>query len=152
MGIDKFQSEDEISEARVERPDINKSNKDKARPYVSREVHEKVNLFSSNLGLGMQATYDLLLNKAVTNTYILENILTSDNEYHDTLTDSEEELLLELIGKANDLGRFPTRQEINKDDNLSGFPVYITYLGKRERIMSMMTDDFSENVCFELEA
>lgn len=149
MAIEDFECEDDSIEAKVERPQID--NDAKARPYVSREVHERVNLFSANSGLPMQMTYDTLLNKAVTNTDILELILTSDNKYHDDLNDSELELLSEIADKCNELGKFPTRQEINQDDNLNGFPIYITYLGERERIKALVNARFSDHLDFELE-
>lgn len=150
MGINDFETEDDEVEAKVERPEID-GEKQKARPYVSREVHEKVNLFSANSGLPMQVTYDTLLNKAVVNTDILELILTTDSQYTDDLSESELDLLSEIVSKANELNSFPTRREINEDTELSGFPIYITYLGKRERIKRLMNKYFSDELAFELD-
>jgi len=150
MGIKSFEKEDCEVEAKVERPEIDDT-KEKARPYVSREVHEKVNLFSANSGLPMQVTYDTLLDKAVTNTNILELILTSESQYSDNLSDSEAELLNDLFKKSKELGRFPTRKEINRDSSLSGFPVYITHLGSRQRIKRLIRQNFSSEISFDLD-
>lgn len=144
MGIGDFESDDDTVEAKVDRPQF--SDEGKARPYVSREVHKKVNLFSANSALPMQVTYDMLLNKAVTNTNILELILVDGNNYSDNLKESEIELLSELADKSNELGRFPTRQEINQDRSLSGFPIYITYLGRRKRIKRLINNEFGDEL------
>lgn len=144
MGISDFESEDDTVEAKVDRPQF--SDDGKARPYVSREVHKRVNLFSANSALPMQVTYDTLLNKAVTNTNILELILVEDNEYSDDLEESEIDLLSDLVDKSNELGRFPTRHEINRDRDLKGFPIYITYLGKRKRIKRLISENFQDEL------
>lgn len=152
MGIESFESkDDDFSEARVERPNISAENNEKVRPYVSREVHERINLFSANSGLPMQLTYDKLLNTSVTNTHILELILTDGNEYSGDLSDSELDLLSDIAEKVEELQRFPTRQEINQDRELNGFPIYITYLGKRERIKQLILDEFSDELTFDLD-
>jgi len=145
MGIESFENNSAL-EAKVEIPEADSGTQSKVRPYLSERVHRKVNLFSANSGLTMYRSYNMLIDKAIEDVDILEQILTKDNEYSDNLTDSEIDLLEDLVSKTNDLGRFPTRSEINKDSELNGFPIYVTYLGKRCRIKKLIEDMYSDRL------
>jgi len=142
MAIEDFSSNNEDTDsADVEHSDLDTTDVDKVRPYINKTVHENVRVFSSNAGLTMQDAYGTLLQKSLNNTRILEEILVINKEYDEDLDDKHFELLNDLTEKCNSLGRFPTREEINDDEELKGFPIYITFLGKRDRIKSLIKEN-----------
>jgi len=128
-----------------DREHVNRDDKE-VRPRVTKGTHEKVRDFTSKAGLDISEGYDYLIGASLSDQQVLEQILTLDKEYDDDLTPMQEELLDDIITKYQELGRFPSRENINEDDNMNGFPIYIINLGQTDRIKSLCEEHISGDI------
>lgn len=136
---------DDFSGTKEERSHINGDDKE-VRPRVSETTHRRVREFTSRAGLNISEAYDYLIGASLSDQEVLEEILTLDKDYNGNLSSMQIELLEDVAHKWKQVGHFPTREEINKDPEMNGFPIYIIHLGKTDRIKSLLEEHYSDEI------
>lgn len=136
---------DDFSASKKEREHLN-GDDEEVRPRVSKPTHVKVRDFTSRAGLNIREAYDYLIGASLSDQDVLEEILTLDKEYTDQLSSMQKELLEDVARKWKQVGHFPTRDEINKDPEMNGFPIYVIHLGKTDRIKQLIEEHFAEEI------
>lgn len=117
---------------------------DKVRPYVSESTHEDVQEFASRSGLDISEAYDLIIQTVVSNDSILEDVLSQDAELQSELSETQQQLLDDIVCKWEDIGEFPDRQDINEDPDMNGFPIYIMALGPLSQIRTLAMEKYAD--------
>lgn len=136
---------DDFSATQEERKHLN-GDDEEVRPRVSQTTHVKVRDFTSRAGLNIREAYDYLIGASLSDQEVLEEILTLDKEYSEQLSSMQKELLKDVALKWKQTGHFPTRDEINKDPEMNGFPIYVIHLGKTDRIKRLTEEHYAEEI------
>lgn len=137
MGLREF-SEDDGLEFDVHGDD------EQVRPYVSERSHDLVQEFSKHAGVGISTAYDTILQTVLENEELLVMVLEQSAEDNPELNESNETLLQQLADKTVELGHFPRRDDINSDEDMYGFPIYIDAFGSIIIILQLLEEHHPE--------
>ena len=121
MGIDDFSQDEDYS--------------DKVRPYVSENTHQLVRDFTSRAGLSISEGYDLIIESVISDDELLQSIFVPDQVYaYPDLGEKQISLLEDIVHKYQEDSSFPDRGDINSDNSMHGFPIYVMNLGSLDQI------------------
>lgn len=136
MGIEEF---DTSSESEVF--GITRSGED-VRPYVDEATHELVRRFSMTSGMDIGVAYNVLIQTVLKNDELIIQVLEELANNGDI--DRGEDLLDDMADKVNELNRFPSIDEVNSDDRMYGFPVYVLEYGSVSQIKSELVQKYDD--------
>lgn len=115
------------------------------RPRVSYQTHTAISELSVEMGITISKTYDLIVQNSISDEDILDDIVESaSNNTPSDYTDHHTDLISDLANKVLDLGRMPTRDEVNSDENLNGYYLYVLHFGSVENIKKSIHNYSSE--------
>lgn len=131
MGLESFQDDPE------DEHEIIRSG-EQVRPYVDEETHKLVSNFAKHSGINVSTAYDLLgqtvLRDDELTTLMLEKSSTNGGE----VTPFKMSLVNQIADKTEELREFPSRSDINEDEDMYGYAVYIDALGSINNIKDMI--------------
>lgn len=133
MGLKEFDEEDG-PDFRVDKTE------EKVRPYVSHTSHELVRKFSKHAGIDISTAYDVIIQNTLETDEIIKLVLEESSSDGNVYKKHHENLLEDLADKIDELGRLPTRDEINDDDGMFGFPIYIDAFGSLDRVEELLKE------------